>query len=108
MTAEPIEYNPRFVIWTRTLGRTPESFYRGEDDEIPKLDGMPWTLVFMLWIQAQWGAWERSQGRKPGEPLSPSDHKQFDKWLSETYPPNEASSRSAPHTEAPTARESST
>ena len=58
----------------------PASIVDRVDGELKRVDGLPWTAAFLLWIRAQWRAWE-SQASKAD--LSPSrTQAAFDLWLS--------------------------
>lgn len=76
------EYQSRFVLWASTLGRTPESFDRVEG-ELPRINGAPWTVAYMIWVQAQWAEWARVLGLSRDDPYMAGNqaHARFDAWL---------------------------
>lgn len=67
------QWNPRFVLWARAIGKVPEDFKRGEDDELARVEhpttgqSLPWTFVFSEWIRARWKEWAAELGYKDGE-----------------------------------------
>lgn len=91
----PPKYNPRWVLWLRTQGETPETFKvrTTPDAEITQIDGLPWTIVYSEWIRARWREWAATIGFKhgcvstqlPWERALAAGHTQedFDHWLEE-------------------------
>ncbi len=90
----PDDMNPRFVCWVKSRGAQPSDFGRDEHGDVTLLDGAPWTMHFMLWIQAQWREWAAELGfTQPGKggrtaheeaQLSmgiAEAHRHFDAWL---------------------------
>lgn len=89
----PPEYNPRWLLWLRTIGETPATFKvrTTPDGEITKIDGLPWTIVYSEWVRARWREWAAELGfttgdashRLPWERALASGHTQedFDRWL---------------------------
>lgn len=94
----PPEYNPRWVLWLRSIGETPETFRRQEPEpygELTKVDvdGQKtlWTIAYVEWVCARWREWAAELGfttgdashRLPWERALAAGHTQedFDRWL---------------------------
>jgi hypothetical protein len=85
------DWNPRFVLWARSRGQSPDAFGRDADGDITRLahEGgtMPWTVVFSFWIHDRWKEWATELGFTRGEHRHEvalrSGHTaaEFDAWL---------------------------
>ena len=73
--------NPRFVIWCRTIDREPHSLI--DEDEIERIDGTPWTALFMNWVRERWTEWAKSLGYDDHRAALLNNHTaaEFDEWL---------------------------
>ncbi len=73
--------NPRFVIWARSIGREPHSLVGAE--EIERIDGTPWTAIYMGWVQERWRAWATVLGCDDHRVALSNGHTHddFDRWL---------------------------
>ena len=89
-------YNPRWVLWLKTLGSSPDQFQvkdeHGDSARIPHPSGglVPWGIVFSEWIRGKWHTWatelgfERDGfGNQPHEIALTSGYtpEDFDRWL---------------------------
>lgn len=82
--------NPRWVCWMLSRGEDPATFVsRDESGEVRRIDGrMPWTVVFMQWVQDRLREWATGlgfadrNGRLAHEvALLERGHDAFDAWL---------------------------
>lgn len=80
--------NPRWVLWLRSRGETPETMQRDDDGLVVDTDGAsrPAACVFMLWIQDAWRRWAAELGFTGSwahEKALMSGHTvdEFDVWL---------------------------
>ena len=88
------ELNPRFVHWAISRGEHPydtvSATERGIDEEIRRIDGVPWTVAFTQWIRAMWTEWAIGLGYRREGMYHPHEvalasgrrHEVFDEWLS--------------------------
>lgn len=85
-------WNPRFVEWCRSIGVRPQKMTRRRpDDEIRRVNKLPWTIVFSQWLMSCWDEWAKALGYKrsrdgfysPHEVALASGHTHdaFDRWL---------------------------
>lgn len=64
------KWNPRYVLWTRAIGKAPEDLQRGEDGEIARVRDpesgklLPWTYVYSKWVRERWREWALELGYK--------------------------------------------
>jgi hypothetical protein len=81
--------NPRWVLWLRSRGETPETMQRDDDGlVVDPVDcaKRPAACVFMLWMQDAWRRWATELGfvgSYPHETALLSGHTadEFDVWL---------------------------
>lgn len=75
------EWNPRYVAWATSQGRTPEEQHARErgDDSVSTLS------AFSRWILERWDEWRALRGLKPRgidrDYLTPEQHADFDAWV---------------------------
>jgi hypothetical protein len=56
-------WNPRVLLWLKTVGKTIDDIRRPSlEHDLPRIDGMPWTIVYIAWSEAMWTEWGRSLG----------------------------------------------
>lgn len=72
-------YNPRFVIWAESIGVSPDELML----EPTQIDGTPWTVLFMIWIQKRWRDWALELGYRDHRAALADGHTHahFDAWL---------------------------
>lgn len=85
------DWNPRFVLWARSRGTTPDAFGRDADGDIERIEydraRLPWTVVFSFWIHEKWEEWATEIGFTRGEYRhvaalrSGHTEAEFDAWL---------------------------
>ena len=75
-------WNPRYVAFARSQGRTAEAQREHDREEWPGAAAVP----FMLWIREQWRAFFAERGEKKPDSLWPHHHEAFDKWLDAQFP----------------------
>lgn len=80
--------NPRFVLWCEAHSFDPAEI--GRDAEgVTRIDGTPWTVLFMIWVRERWAEWSASLGFKASGSrlahevalVSGFSHVDFDAWL---------------------------
>lgn len=77
------EWNPRYVLYAKAHGATPEEMLKRDEKRWPggKMVG------FTQWIQERWLGWDKARGyatREIGQFHAAGDgHADFDKWLRE-------------------------
>lgn len=77
-------HNPRFVIWAESVGVSPEDLLLpARKGGTSQIDGTPWTVLFIIWIQNRWRDWATELGyRDPRNALADGHtHADFDAWL---------------------------
>lgn len=74
-------YQPRYLAYCASQGRSPEAQLAHDRQEFP--GGV--MCGYILWIGAQWAAWDRLVGWPKGAPHSEPEHQQFDAWLAEQF-----------------------
>lgn len=81
--------NPRVVCWARSRGIDPHSLVASPPTYI---DGMRWTVHFMIWIQERWRAWatELGYGDHRVALANGHSHEEFDAWLEKDTDPERA------------------
>lgn len=79
-TAPAINWNPYYVVYARSLGRTPD-----EQIEIDRASVSRMTN-YMLWNRAQWRAWATEAGRRNLDFLVPEERESFGVWLEARFP----------------------
>jgi hypothetical protein len=58
-------WNPRVLLWLKTIGKTTADIHVepwSPDHDVARINGMPWTVLFMSWSGAMWMEWGRSLG----------------------------------------------
>ena len=75
------KWNPRFVLYAKANGRTPESQAEHDDQQPAKM------LGFINWMRDRWSEWRTANRRGPYDPLFAEDHASFDRWLAEVVTP---------------------
>lgn len=78
--------NPRFLLWARANGHDPQSVLSSDDGETTRIDGTPWTILFMAWMSERWREWATEIGFNGNQRAALSSghtHAEFDLWLSE-------------------------
>lgn len=83
--------NPYFIAWCRAHSHNPDDLSKnnralGKEPTrvVDPHDGKrrPWTVVFMLWIQAKWREWATEKGfRGDHRAARLSGHTDFGAWL---------------------------
>lgn len=78
--------NPRVVAWARAHNIDPAKLVRESlDDDLFRVGGQLWTVLFMEWIQAKWREWRKLCTYVPDakHPLCDHchNHEAFDAWL---------------------------
>lgn len=76
-------WNPRFVIWAESRGLSPAELMRPDRIEVTRVDGSPWTALFMIWIMERWREWASELGYRDHRVALLSGHtsEDFDAWL---------------------------
>lgn len=64
-------WNPRFVLFARAHGQTPERMRREPSC----------NLAFIRWIHGQWNDYDAAHGRTKAQGLSDAEQASFDAWL---------------------------
>lgn len=79
--------NPRFVIWAESIGESPAELMRQGRDEATRIDGTPWTVLFMFWISKRWCEWAAELGYCDYRIalVKGYTHADFDAWLEAKY-----------------------
>lgn len=75
-------WNPRYVAFARSQGRTPDAQREHDREEWSGAAAMP----FMLWIRKQWREFFAERGEKVPEGIVPAQHEAFNRWLEAKYP----------------------
>lgn len=85
MTAGKVieEWNPRFVAFAASLGRSPEA------QRAYSLRDVRRQGPFIVWIQQQWFAFFRELGLPERWESSQLRDGEFDRWLAGRFPPAE-------------------
>lgn len=116
MAEKPEALNPRFAMWCRSRGIDPASLVRDPNDpdaEIVRVEypddphkrRLPWTFVFMRWIDKMWREWAAELGFKGAHMRSAHEvallnghtAEEFDAWLdARTRPPEQPARKARP------------
>lgn len=92
LPAKPSFYkdlNPRYVLWCRAHGYYPRemTLRNGCPRRVPDGRGrvLPWTVVFMFWIEDRWRQWSEELGYANRREALLGGHtvEEFDRWLEE-------------------------
>lgn len=78
--------NPRFVLWALANDHDPHSVKHSNDGETTKIDGTPWTVLFMAWMSKCWQEWATKlgfNGDYRAACIQGHTAAEFDAWLSE-------------------------
>lgn len=77
-----LQYNPRFVIYARCNGRSPEEQLQVDSDR--------WSIGeafgFMSWLTRHFDEWSNLTGVDRADIARPDNTRRFTKWLEERYP----------------------
>lgn len=77
MIARAYNWNPRYVEYANSHGRTPDEMLVIDKAEYP---GGAMT-GYIIWINARWREWKMINRKPANEPLFAKDHESFDLWL---------------------------
>ncbi len=77
------QLNPRFVLWAKSIGKEPADFVRRDRQGVTRIDGTPWTVLFMAWIAERWRQWALELGYRDHRVALANGHTHadFDAWL---------------------------
>ncbi len=81
--SKDVKLNPRFVLWAASIGKTPSELMHADRDGVTKIDGTPWTVLFMVWTAKRWRQWALELGY-PDHRVALANgytHADFDAWL---------------------------
>ncbi len=75
--------NPRVIIWLRAAKLSPKILVRRSGEDLARVNGTPWTAVYMIWIQERWREWADGLGFRDHRVAQVSGHSadDFDAWL---------------------------
>ncbi len=93
MALSETNINPRVIVWLRAAKLSLKTLIRRPDGDLVRVkDGagrcMPWTVVYMLWIQERWVEWATElgfEGDHQTARLAGHSHDEFDAWLNGRY-----------------------
>ena len=76
---ETKEWNPYYICYAKTHGKTPEDMLLQDDVTFP--GGV--MCGYILWIREQWRQWKLENGISPNDPMSGEMRTKFGLWLEE-------------------------
>lgn len=79
-------FNLRVVLWARSRGLDLHLLVIGPRESTTHIDGTPWTVLFMAWIQNRWREWASElgfNGNHRAALAAGRSHAEFDAWLAE-------------------------